>query len=56
MAETQLRQGLVKISDYKALLQSALFSHMEKFSNGFIARNKHVWLDEIPLSKGWKCL
>ncbi|MHC4192619.1 MAG: class I SAM-dependent methyltransferase [Planctomycetota bacterium] len=35
----QLPQGLVKTSDYKALLQSELFSRMEKFSNNFIGLN-----------------
>lgn len=37
--ETQLAQGLVKISDYKALLQSKLFSRMGKSSDDFISQN-----------------
>ena len=42
MAETQIRQGLVRISDYKALLQSELFSRLEKFSNSFISQNNEA--------------
>jgi len=40
--ETQLHQGLVKISDYKALLQGELFSRIEKFSNNFITQNRET--------------
>ncbi|MCK5472654.1 MAG: class I SAM-dependent methyltransferase, partial [Planctomycetes bacterium] len=40
--EIQLPQGLVKISDYNVLLQSELFSRMEKFSNGFVAQNNEI--------------
>jgi len=42
MKEMQMPQGLVRISDYKALLQSELFSRMEKFSNNFIAQNSEI--------------
>jgi len=42
MAEAQLHQGLVKVSDYKALLQSQLFSRIEKFSNNFISQNRET--------------
>jgi len=42
MAETQLLQGLVKISNYKALLQSKLFSRLEEFSNNFITQNSEA--------------
>jgi len=42
MTEAQLLQGLVKISDYKALLQSELFSRVEKFSNNFISQNSET--------------
>ena len=40
--ETQSPQGLVRISDYEALLQSKLFLHMEKSSNNFIAQNSET--------------
>lgn len=40
--EAQFCQGAVRISDYKALLQSELFLDMEKFSNNFVARNAQV--------------
>jgi len=42
MGEAQLHQGLVKVSDYKALLQSQLFSRIEKFSNNFISQNSEM--------------
>ncbi|MBN2457248.1 MAG: class I SAM-dependent methyltransferase [Sedimentisphaerales bacterium] len=42
MKEMQMPQGLVRISDYKALLQSELFSRMEKFSNNFITQNSEI--------------
>lgn len=42
MTEAQLLQGLVKISDYKALLQSKLFSRVEKFSNNFVSQNSEL--------------
>ena len=42
MTEAQLLQGLVKIFDYKALLQSELFSRVEKFSNNFVSQNSEL--------------
>jgi len=42
MTKVQVHQGLVKISDYKALLQSQLFSRIEKFSNNFISQNSET--------------
>ena len=40
--EAQLHQGLVGISDYKGLLQTELFSRMEKFSNNFVTQNSEA--------------
>ena len=48
--EMQLPQGLVRISDYKALLESDLFSQMEKFSNDFIGRNSKTL---SPYGRKW---
>jgi len=42
MGEAQLRQGLVKISEYKVLLESEPFSRIEKFSNNFISQNSEM--------------
>lgn len=42
MAEVKLHQGLVKISDYKVLLESEPFSRIEKFSNNFISQNRET--------------
>jgi len=50
MTERQLPQGLVGISDYKALLQSELFSQMEEFSNDFINRNSDTL---SPYGRKW---
>ncbi len=48
--ETQLPQGLVRISDYKDLLQSKLFLRVQKFSNNFIDQNSEIL---FPYGRKW---